>query len=275
MAEQLYLRARKPELAFKMHKEAMRWDAAARIIETMPQHRRMEFEHEYRQFFRQAGVESGGSAGFAAEARAYEQSGDFIRAIDAYLLIGTNDSSDLDALEEVWTNAVRLVVNHQPQRAIQVVTIVSQRLQQIGRPEQAADMYLGVDMTAEAVKVYADAGLIDRARSLASDDPSLVKIVETAMRERMLSGGGRGASSAAASIAPSAPSAKMGANPMEEAARLGKWDKCLEEAKKAGSEAVRQYAVLHAAALLRDHHALPACRVIAQVCARNFAFFVL
>ena len=61
----------------------------------------------------------------------------------------------------------------------------------------------------------------------------------------------------------------MGANPMEEAARLGKWDKCLEEAKKAGSEAVRQYAVLHAAALLRDHHALPACRVIAQVCTRN------
>jgi intraflagellar transport protein 172 len=271
VAEQLYLRARKPELAFKMHKEAMRWDAAARIIETMPQHRRMEFEHEYRQFFRQAGVESGGSAGFAAEARAYEQSGDFIRAIDAYLLIGTNDSSDLDALEEVWTNAVRLVVNHQPQRAIQVVTIVSQRLQQIGRPEQAADMYLGVDMTAEAVKVYADAGLIDKARSLASDDPSLVKIVETAMRERMLSGGGRGASSAAASIAPSAPSAKMGANPMEEAARLGKWDKCLEEAKKAGSEAVRQYAVLHAAALLRDHHALPACRIIAQVCARKIS----
>jgi hypothetical protein len=52
---------------------------------------------------------------------------------------------------------------------------------------------------------------------------------------------------------------------MEEAARLGKWDKCLEEAKKAGSEAVRQYAVLHSAALLRDHHALPACRIIAQV----------
>jgi hypothetical protein len=154
-------------------------------------------------------------------------------------------------------------VNHQPQRAIQVVTTVSQRLQQIGRPEQAADMYLGVDMTAEAVKVYAEAGLIDKARSLASDDPSLMQIVEAAMRDRMRSGGAGRA--AAAAIVPSGPSAKMGANPMEEAARLGKWDKCLEEAKKAGSEAVRQYAVLHAAAMLRDHHALPACRIIAQV----------
>jgi hypothetical protein len=60
---------------------------------------------------------------------------------------------------------------------------------------------------------------------------------------------------------------------MEEAARLGKWDKCLEEAKKAGSEAVRQYAVLHAAALLRDHHALPACRIIAQVFSKCIDFF--
>ena len=93
------------------------------------------------------------------------------------------------------------------------------------------------------------------------------------MRDRMRSGGAGRA--AAAAIVPSGPSAKMGANPMEEAARLGKWDKCLEEAKKAGSEAVRQYAVLHAAAMLRDHHALPACRIIAQVHAFVFKHFLL
>merc|ERR1711865_1062309 len=45
-------------------------------------------------------------------ARVYEDTGNFIRAIDTYLMVTSSMIQSHDRLEEIWENAVRLAMKH-------------------------------------------------------------------------------------------------------------------------------------------------------------------
>ena len=62
-------------------------------------------------------------------------------------------SSNPDFLEEVWENAVKLAMNHVPNRIQDVVATVSKRLIEIRRFAQAAELHEGIDQHREALVV--------------------------------------------------------------------------------------------------------------------------
>ena len=56
-----------------------------------------------------------------APARALEEGREFSKAIDAYLALTAARTKNHDFLEEVWENAVKLAMNHVPERIAEVV----------------------------------------------------------------------------------------------------------------------------------------------------------
>ena len=78
-----------------------------------------------------------------APARAFEEGREFGKAIDAYLAVTAERCTDHDVLESVWENAVKVAMNHLPERIADVVGTVTKRLVEINRHAQAAaELYL-------------------------------------------------------------------------------------------------------------------------------------
>merc|ERR1719440_2029099 len=96
-----------------------------------------------------------------ARGRQLEEGREFSQAIDAYLQVTSAQSKNLDFLEEVWENAVKLAMNHVQARIQEVVETVSKRLIEINRFAQAAELYEGIDKHREAIQVYMQGGLWD------------------------------------------------------------------------------------------------------------------
>ena len=139
-AEALYVRAKKPELAVKAYKEAQRWNDATRIAREFLPHRVGELQAEHQAYLRGEGPSHGGGGGggggesaetLLAPARALEEGREFSKAIDAYLALTAARTKNHDFLEEVWENAVKLAMNHVPNRIPEVVETVSKRLIEI------------------------------------------------------------------------------------------------------------------------------------------------
>merc|ERR1719460_2000998 len=100
-------------------------------------------------------------------AKVYEETGSYARAIDTYLAVNENATTDMDRLEEIWENAVRLAMKHAADRYNDVVTIVAKRLQQIQRYEAAAELYRDIEKPREAVQCYIAGEVWDKAKDLA------------------------------------------------------------------------------------------------------------
>merc|ERR1719446_1440119 len=103
-----------------------------------------------------------------SEARMYESQGEYLRAIDSYLRISPDHTSDLDYLEQVWETAVKLAMSHETSRIEEVMSIVSKKLISINRYRVAADLYEGFQMYKQAIDVYVQGQMFDEARSLAN-----------------------------------------------------------------------------------------------------------
>ncbi|KAJ1625162.1 hypothetical protein T492DRAFT_1123566 [Pavlovales sp. CCMP2436] len=191
-AEALFVRAKKPELAVKAFKDAGRWQ------EFLP-HKLQEVNADYLRFQRgeyvpeptagaaatggHGGKGGGGGTSVAeqivAGARMLEEGRDFSKAIDAYLRVTTQHSTDHDYLEAAWENAVKIAMNHVEERTAEVVANVATRLVEIRRFAQAAELYEGTDSYRQALEVYMSGGLWEQARALyKSQAPQFAELVE-------------------------------------------------------------------------------------------------
>ena len=91
-----------------------------------------------------------------------------------------------DFLEEVWENAVKLAMNHVPDRIHDVVATVSQRLIDIKRFAQAAELFEGIDKHTDAINVYIAGGMWEQARELAKlAGPKMEREVNEAYKRQM------------------------------------------------------------------------------------------
>ncbi|KAK9829656.1 hypothetical protein WJX72_007146 [[Myrmecia] bisecta] len=236
-AEALFLKARQPELALRMYRLAQRWPDALRIAQDYLPARVQEIHQEMQSASDPAAPK--GPDALLAKAKTLERNREWSRAIDAYLAVTEADTQDMDFLEEVWENAVKLAMNNKRERITAVVDTVSQRLIAIGRHEAAAELLQGIDDLQGAARVYIMGGLTSKAQALAAADPSLRQYVEEASarqsRQSSHSAGGRPASGASA-----------GGQPIEAFAQQGDWDRVYELAEQAGPDTVARYAVRHA-----------------------------
>ena len=76
------------------------------------------------------------------QGRTWEQSGEYSRAIDFYLQLTTQNCQDQDLLQDTWEKAVDLSLKFVPERSVDVVALVSDRLANMGRYVQAGELYL-------------------------------------------------------------------------------------------------------------------------------------
>jgi len=157
-----------------------------------------------------------------------------------------------DTLEEVWENAVKLAMNHVPDRIHDVVNTVSQRLIDIKRYAQAAELFEGIDKHTDAINVYIAGGMWEQARELAKlAGPKMEREVNEAYKRQMTDTG------AADELVHSGNVAEG----IEAYAQKGEWDKCLEVAQQQGSHMLVKYATLHGAALIQQG-AFPAAAAV-------------
>jgi len=231
-AEALYIRAKKPELAVNAYKQASRWNDAQRIAREFLPHKVAELAQEHSSFLRGEATQESHEA-LMARGRSLEEGREFSQAIDAYLQVTAERTKNHDTLEEVWENAVKLAMNHVPDRVDDVVATVAQRLIDIKRFTQAAELYEGVDRHQDAIDVYVRGGLWEQARELAKlAGPKVEREVNDAYKRTMADSG------AAEELVHSGNVAEG----IDAYAQKGEWDKALEVAQQQGSHMLLKYA---------------------------------
>eukprot|EP00052_Salpingoeca_macrocollata_P025012 m.226452 g.226452 ORF g.226452 m.226452 type:complete len:1747 (+) comp22359_c0_seq2:150-5390(+) len=241
-AEGFLLRAQRPELAIKYYKEADMWPDVLRLAREYLPHLLQKLTEE----FELEQARKGGRKDMYATAKMYEAQGNYAHAVDAFLKLTTEQTSDFDFLEEAWERAVELAIKFVSERATTVVSIVSGRLIQLDRHEPAAELYLGVDMVQEAINTYTQGHLFEKARALAKEQcPEMLPKVE-AMYVEYLRGGGGGESSAEKLV-----SVDVAAG-LDMYAQRGEWSRCLLAAEKEGGQVLNKYAALYAASLIQN-----------------------
>merc|ERR1719460_3058516 len=103
-AEDLFLRARKPELAVQMYTQKKMINEAVRICKKHCPRLLSDVIDAY------GTLSSGGQTvdDILDAAKVYEETGNFSKAVDAYLQVNEQVTEDADQLEEVWNTAVEL-----------------------------------------------------------------------------------------------------------------------------------------------------------------------
>lgn len=74
------------------------------------------------------------------QARTWEQNGEHSRAIDMYLQVTSTNCPNQDVLQDSWEKAVDLTLKFTPARSADVVTLVSDRLANMGRYIQVGEI---------------------------------------------------------------------------------------------------------------------------------------
>ncbi|KAF3703120.1 Intraflagellar transport protein 172 -like protein [Channa argus] len=106
-AEAFLLRAQRPELAVKYYKDADMWSDAIRICKEYLPNKLSMLQEEYEKETSKKGVR--GVEGLLEQAREWEQSGEYSRAVECYLKV--KDDSNLALMEKCWMKAAELYLN--------------------------------------------------------------------------------------------------------------------------------------------------------------------
>lgn len=241
-AEELWLAALQPDKALAMYEDKRAWTDALRIAQRHLPHKLSEVQSRYQAA--QAATGKGGSkSDYISAARAWESSGSWSQAIDAYLhakkgVLGPQD------LEELWDKAVAVARAHAPNRLMEVVREVARRLCDISRHASAADLLADTDQVEEAIDAAIAGGAWEKARLVAKGRPALLDQVERAHQRFLVQGEAAeelvelGQTSAALDIL----------------ANRGQWDRLWETAAKQGvpAAALGRYVAQRVSELIKE-----------------------
>ena len=269
-AETLFLRARRAELLIEVYKDAAMWEDALRVAETHMPSRMAEVQMALASAATSRKGDGSGKDSIEnvlSRGRVLEQNRDFIRAIDVYLsptaswATDVDDDRSLNALENVWKNAVRVAREKLPERAYEVVSKVAAQLQDIQQHLSAAMLYESIDAHKEAADVYINGNYFDRAIALGNSvGGGLARYVEDRRSSHLASGGsgagvGPGANASvpyagdrgAGGVGPGALlGADVGANEIDIHMKQGNWDRVHQLAEKEGANVATHYAIVEA-----------------------------
>jgi intraflagellar transport protein 172 len=183
-------------------------------------------------------------------AKVYEETGNFSKAVDAYLQVNEQVTEDADQLEEVWNTAVELASTKCHERLPDVVAIVAKRLSMLGRHASAGELYEQIDKVREAVQSYIAAEEWPKARALAKSAlPELLPKIEEAYNQELIKKGEGDELIRRGNVTTA----------LDMYARNGEWDKCLDLAEKSAPKSLPHYLVQHAKVLAREKKFLECC----------------
>lgn len=252
-AENMFIQAKKPELAVKIYKDQQQWDEAVRVAKTHAPHLVPQIQQEKVQHLASSGAAE--TLEFlAAQAKMFVGNKQYSRAVDTYLKVGKEHTQEVEMLEQMWESAASICYEYVQPRLTEVVTTVARRLIELERIDTAADILVNYDMHKEAIDTYMQAHMYDKARQLAqSNAPDLITYVDKAHQEHLIAHDQLGDLDRV--------------NPdmaVEMYAKRGEWTKVLELAKKQGPQMLQKYALAYASALCRDMNFKTALGVVTK-----------
>lgn len=251
-AEGLFVNAKKPEKALRMYQDARMWNDAVRVAKIHLPHKL----HAVNMARQRAAENDGGSKDdYLASARMWEDTGDYARAIDAYLNITSEHVQSKQTLGEIWVKAVQLASMHQKDRYSGVVTEVAHRLMEIERYDQAADMFKDIDRNKEAIDCYIRAGDWEKARLLTRTQAGdLKEYVEKAYHSHLVDNQDSEKCIESGNVTAG----------LDIMATRGEWKKLWEVAQKESAAVQGKYGVQYATKLMEEEKPSEAVAVLAQ-----------
>mmetsp|Transcript_43825 Transcript_43825/g.127597 ORF Transcript_43825/g.127597 Transcript_43825/m.127597 type:complete len:803 (-) Transcript_43825:142-2550(-) len=252
-AESLFIQAGKPELAVQAYSQKRMINEAARVCKKHCPHMLGDVFDSY---------DSGPGEGMQQTpeqvleaAKIYEETGNYSRAIDAYLSI-KQDAAEPERLEEIWENAIRLAMRHAQDRYIDVVGDVAKRLKDMRRFDSAAELYKQADAPREALGCYFAGELWDEARMLAKTElPDMLRHVEERYKAHLVSKGDADALMKTTADVGTA---------LDMYARQGDWSKCLGLAEQHSPKMLPHYLVQYCKILANKKDFLQACESLVR-----------
>uniref|UniRef100_A0A9J8AZH0 Intraflagellar transport 172 n=1 Tax=Cyprinus carpio carpio TaxID=630221 RepID=A0A9J8AZH0_CYPCA len=190
-AEAFLLRAQRPELAIKYYKDAGMWTDNSFTIRMVEQ------------------------------AQEWEQTGEYARAIDCYLKV--KDSSNMDLLMKCWMKAAELAIKFlSHDKAVDISQVVGPRLIQLRKYNEAAELYLNLDLIKNAIDAFIEGEEWNKAKRVAKElDPRLEEYVDKRYKEH-LKNQGKVDSLVGVDVVAA----------LDMYAERGQWEKCIDTASK-------------------------------------------
>uniref|UniRef100_H3CIP1 Intraflagellar transport protein 172 homolog n=2 Tax=Tetraodon nigroviridis TaxID=99883 RepID=H3CIP1_TETNG len=250
-SEALLLRAQRPELAVQFYKEAGMWSDAIRICKEYLANKLSALQEEYEMETSRKGMR--GAEGLLEQAREWEQSCEYSRAVECYLKV--KDDADGALLEKCWMKAADLSIKFLSRdQAVEVVRVVAPRMAGRRKHGDAADLYLSVDLIKEAIDVFIGSEEWSKAKRVAKElEPRFQDYVDHKYKE-YLKNQGKVDSLVDVDV--------MAALDMY--AERGQWDKCLETAYNQNHKVLHKYVALYASHLIKEEEPLKALQLYIQ-----------
>ncbi|XP_030838935.1 intraflagellar transport protein 172 homolog isoform X2 [Strongylocentrotus purpuratus] len=242
-AESFLLRAQRPELAVKYYKNAEMWQDALRVCKEYIPHKLQQLQDEYDREVLNKGTR--GSNNLVQQGKEWEASAEYARAVDCYLKLTPQLTTDTDLLAQCWNKAAELAMKFMDSsKALDVTKVVCPRLAEINKHNMAAELYLSLDLIKEAIDTLMDGGEWARAQKVAKElEPRYERYVDDKYKE-FLKSEGRAESLATVDI--------IGALDMY--VDRGEWEKCMETAEKQGYKVLHKYVALYASHLIKENN---------------------
>ena len=186
--ESFLLRAQKPELAIKWYKEARMWKEALRFAKEYLPGKVAEIHDEIERV--NVGRDDTSKEALSSHAKMLESQREYTKAIEAYLRVTSQHTSDSEYLEAQWFRAVDLASKNSPERLQDIVYEVGHRLEQLRRFQQAGELYESVDLYKPALDAFCEGNMWDRAKKLVAERaPDYRDYVEDKYRQHLKSVG--------------------------------------------------------------------------------------
>ncbi|CAG0924379.1 unnamed protein product, partial [Notodromas monacha] len=238
--ESLLLRAQRPEIAIKLYRDGGMWTEALRLCKEYLPHRLQQLQDEYdREVMTQPGRDGNS---LLIQARDWEESGDYPRAIECYLKVTTGSVSDPMQLEKAWSSAGNLALKFLDQdKAMEVVRRAAGNLMQHSRFSAAAQLFLGADMVREAIDALIAGEEWGKAKKVAKElDPRFEPYVDSKYKDFLKNAGNTEQLASVDLI-----------SALDMYAERGDWRKCIETAEQNGQQVLQKYLALYATHLVR------------------------
>ncbi|KAJ1542553.1 hypothetical protein HK096_009264, partial [Nowakowskiella sp. JEL0078] len=240
-AEALLLRAQRPDFAIRFYKDAGMWKEALRFTKEHVPAKLSELHDEYERYLAGRASGSTGREELVTTAKLLEGQKEYSRAIDMYLKLNVAQSSEFAAVMTAWERAVEVSMKFVPERLQDVVVQICSKLILLEKYNQAAELFLGVEMYKEAIDSYISAGLWDKAKAVLAHVPKYTEYVENAHVKHLRSQG----------MADQLVNLDVSAG-LDLFAQRGEWEKCLQTANSQGKDVLNKYLVLYCVTLMKE-----------------------
>ncbi|CAB1340225.1 unnamed protein product, partial [Coregonus sp. 'balchen'] len=198
------------------------WSDAMRICKEYLPNKLSILQEEYEKEATKKG--SRGVEGMVEQAKEWEQSGEYARAVECYLKV--KDSANGPLMEKCWMKAAELAIKFLTQeRAVAVIHSVGPRLTQLRKYSAAAELYLNLDLVKEAIDAFIEGEEWNKAKRLVGVDVMAA---------------------------------------LDMYAERGQWEKCIETASKQNYKILHKYVALYATHLIKEGDAEKALNLYAQ-----------